>query len=144
TEPAFGIARAHLLAPAVVGHRQRPSGFDGIVGHDDAAALHGIAKCMLERIDHEFSDNQAEVLGLLTAYVATLATDFNRNWLVVADHRLRDGFAQTRQIGDQGDRPAHDRCMEVLLHSRDRHDPAARPPELPVPHPKQPSWLSWK
>ena len=76
TEPSFGIARAHLLAPAVVGNRQRPFGFDHSTSHDDAAALHGIIECVLERIDDEFSDNQAEALGLLTAHVATLAADF--------------------------------------------------------------------
>lgn len=55
TEPAFVIAHAFPLAAPVVGHRQRPLGFDGSIGQDDAAALHGIAECVLERIDHEFS-----------------------------------------------------------------------------------------
>jgi hypothetical protein len=82
-----------------------------------------VRECVLQRIQYEFRDDQAEARRLAGGDTASIGRHFERGGAVVPDHRAPDALAQLRQI-----RRHFDGCdaacnMEVSLDGRHRHDP---------------------
>jgi len=117
--PALGVGRH---ADAVVSDGQRPVGSVSLVADRDPAPAPA-GEGVLQRIDHQFSDDQAQADGNVGVDRGIVAVDVQRQLVMVPDHRGADADAQLVEIGLER-HLAEPGEGQLLLQGGDRHDPA--------------------
>ncbi|MEJ1968356.1 MAG: hypothetical protein WDN03_06925 [Rhizomicrobium sp.] len=109
-------------ADAVVAHRQAPVGaLRGEVDFD--MALAAVRKAVLERVDHQFGDDQPEADGVVRLDLAAGRRGQDRHRLVAFGHRIRQPGAQLLQIGTERterDLAQHAGGRQLALHRGDQ------------------------
>jgi hypothetical protein len=89
------IQLAFRFANSVVGNRKSPVRCGQIISNNHDVIFSVTGECMLDRINHEFSYDDADADSLARRGGAALDIDFQGDRSRVAHHRGRQGLAQS-------------------------------------------------
>ncbi|MCY1170982.1 hypothetical protein D9M73_110750 [compost metagenome] len=130
TQPGLGRASLLCHADSVVAHRERPIGTAALIIDRDLA-VPSIGERMLERVDDQLRHHQTKADRYIGLDLLPGTGDFDRDLVMIMDHRCPDALAQLVQIWtdidlvERGDR-------QLPLDRRDRHHATVRVPQMPA------------
>ena len=114
------------LSDPIIRHRKLPIRSVDLVADDDPTVWPVFGKCVFQSVDHELGDDKAEADGLGGLGRAAVDQNFQRDRPALTDHRSREAFAQTRQVGANLNLVVTLGSVKMLLHGRHRHNALMR------------------